>query len=106
MFLDNVVKYMKMFFIGFQKKSNCFQHLIAGRQNWHFWGLLWVGLCVGQTPNVPKWVGIKLFFKCAVGKILKTICVGMSVGKVRSVCVKEQRKSLSSYCRFVVAVSL
>jgi len=50
----------------------------------------------GQTPNVPMRAGIKLFFKMCGGKIFKTFWVGLSVGKVRSICVKEQRNCLSS----------
>jgi hypothetical protein len=38
---------------------------------------------VGQTPNVPMWAGIKLFFKMCDGKNFKTISVGLRVGKVR-----------------------
>ncbi len=41
----------------------------AGRQNWLFWGLLGSARAVGQTPNVPMRVGIKLFFKMCGGKI-------------------------------------
>jgi len=37
---------------------------------------------------------LKLFLKCAVGKIFKPIGVGLSVGKIRSVCVKLQRNCL------------
>jgi hypothetical protein len=34
----------------------------------------------GQTPNVPKCVGIKLFFKMCGGKNFKNIGSGLSVG--------------------------
>jgi hypothetical protein len=33
------------------------------------WGFVFVSACaVGQTPNVPMWVGIKLFFKMCGGE--------------------------------------
>jgi hypothetical protein len=36
-------------------------------------GFAFVSACaVGQTPNVPMWGGIKLFFKMCGGKIFKT----------------------------------
>jgi hypothetical protein len=38
-------------------------------------------------------------------KNFKTIWVGLSVGKVRSVCVKLKRNCLSIFGRFVVVVS-
>jgi len=61
---------------------------------------------VGQTPNVPMWASIKLFFKMCYLKNFKTIWVGLNVGKVRSFCVKEQRNCLPSYGRQLVIVVL
>lgn len=40
---------------------------------------------------------VKLFFKCAVGKILKP-CVGLSAGKPDRVCVEFQRNGQPSFC--------
>ena len=84
--------------------QNIFNILTAGRQNWLFWGLLWVGSCGGQTPNVPMWAGIKLFFKMCGGKIFKTFWVGLSVGKVRSVSSLQRTVSCSKSAQFFVAV--
>lgn len=49
-------------------------------------GFAFVSACVkGQTLNVPMWAGKNYFLKCAVGKFLKP-CVGLSVGKLVSLC--------------------
>ena len=50
---------------------------------------------VGQTQNVPMWVGIKLFFKSAVGNFFKTLR-WLECRQMGLVCVKEQRNCLSS----------
>ena len=65
----------------------------AGRQNWLFWGLLGSARAVGQTPNVPMWVGIKLFFKSAVGKFFKTLR-WLECRQMGLVCVELQRNCL------------
>jgi len=68
MVLDNDVKYMKMFFIGFQKSQFVFNIL------WRVGKIGSFGVCGGsgcgvrQTPNVPMWAGIKIFFKMCGGK--------------------------------------
>jgi hypothetical protein len=54
---------------------------------------------------VPMWGGVKLFFKMCGGKIFKTFWAGLSVGKVRSVCVSLQRNCLPSYGHLLVVVS-
>ena len=51
-----------MFFIGFPKSQIVFNILIAGRQNWLFWGLLWVGLCVGANPKCANVGWHKIIF--------------------------------------------
>jgi hypothetical protein len=69
-------------------------------------GFAFVSACeAGQTPNVPMWGGVKLFFKMCGGKIFKTFWAGLSVGKVRSVCVSLQRNCLPSYGHLLVVVS-
>jgi len=68
MFLDNDVKYMKMFFIGFQKSQIVFNILSRVGKIGSFGVCFGSGCALGQTPNVPMWVGIKLFFKMCGGK--------------------------------------
>ena len=56
-------------------------------------GFACVSACVkGQTPNVPMWAGIKLFFKMCGGKIFKTL---------RWVSVGKMVWSVSSYSEIV-----
>jgi len=50
---------------------------------------------VGQTPNVPMWAGIKLFFKMCGGKIFKN-----HLGRI------ECRKSQIGLCQATAKLSV
>ena len=57
-------------------------------------GFAFVSACaVGQPPNVPMWVGIKLFFKSAVGKFFKTLR-WLECRQMGLVCIELQRNCL------------
>jgi len=73
MFLDNRVKNKKKSFIIHFSCQNIINIIIAGGKLALLGSACGSACEVGQTPNVPMWAGIKLFFKMCGGKIFKTI---------------------------------